>query len=281
MFVIQATYPFTQRAFANRIDAARTVHNTNCRSLPIGWAGRWAELIHPEWAWKQWMHQKSVMIFLVYCCMVKNERRERKSMSVLPRVWAKLQLPFSFTLCPRSICVGRCPIWIWVVDIWRSASVAGVLWTWDTRWPWRWMQCGCEWKGFVSRTACWSSQCWPWLSDVCSASSCAPRTSRSRLVLLSTPCMYKPPKHCKIPPFQRLLQWSQTWSHLVRMTCGFPFLDDFPVLLLLFHPVFNNMVKCIHFYINASTPVLVLSFFPPNILFYTSLNFSENKTSHL
>lgn len=33
VFVIQATYPFTQRAFANRIDADRTVHNTVARFL--------------------------------------------------------------------------------------------------------------------------------------------------------------------------------------------------------------------------------------------------------
>lgn len=230
MFVIQATYPFTQRAFANRIDAARTVHNTNCRSLLIGWAGRWAELIHPEWAWKQWMLEKCGDLLSL---LLHSEEREtrKKEYECFTQGLSKTIITFSFTLCPRSICVGRSPIWIWVVDIWRSASVAGVLWTWDTRWPWRWMQCGCEWKGFVSRTACWSSQCWPWLSDVCSASSCAPRTSRSRLVLLSTPCMYKPPKHCKIlpqNPFQPLLQWSQTWSHLVWMTCGFHFLDDFP-----------------------------------------------------
>lgn len=133
--VIQATDPFTQHGFANRIDAVRTVHNTNCRLLPIGWAGRWARLICPEWAENSGC-LKSVMIFLVHRCMVKARKRvwvfspdpEQNPYLLSARCYPWVH---SFS----SIWVGRSPIWIWVVDIWRSASVAGVLWTWDTRWP--------------------------------------------------------------------------------------------------------------------------------------------------
>ncbi len=83
--VIQATDPFTQCAFANRIDAVRTVHNTNCRLLPIGWAGRWAGLICPEWAENSGC-LKSVMIFLVHRCTGEGKK---ESMSVFSRSWAK------------------------------------------------------------------------------------------------------------------------------------------------------------------------------------------------
>ncbi len=128
--VIQATDPFTQCAFSNRIDAVHTVHNTNCRLLPIGWAGRWAGLICPEWAENSgWL--KSVMIFLVKArkrVWVFSPDPEQNLYLLSARCYP---LVHSFS----SICVGGSPIWIWVVDIWRSASVTGVLWTRDTRWP--------------------------------------------------------------------------------------------------------------------------------------------------